>query len=751
MKGRGKREIPEKTCRPTSSSGTIPTCKNPGIEPGSPWWEASKLTTQPPPVPRYSDALRCSGLRRAILAVSRLSDDLSAMDASQAIDDNRNALYVNTLRRNMLYPDWLQLIATHRCIVEYREIFCIRRRVSAESLIEARYRRQDCTPVQCFARRGDERVGARVSVAPGSPTLFGLRRAILRPLGLKTCSLHRERPISHLARSTLAAQHTYRNYLSPASGSGGSCFMATDADNANSNVPTFPAFNAELNKTDGYAVVNVELSRFPIPIKSVPHSYCYGPFTVWDAARPGSVVPGCGAPRLCCAWTRRAQAVLCGRTERGAIHWVPLPRSLLSTLFCGPQFHIPGGGWPVPREAGTRPPPSRSGGTGRERAPSSRSRGQSSRPPGHGRVDNLDCLRNDNFLVTAAKKASCRIGIVRPRNSKPKGIRRLSGSKKNDCILFLNANRGRSHQEKRVKSPVWPLPDFSQVGIECIIIYTFSWTVNNLLLDVNDKALVGSCRTMSLVGGFFSVGSPFPPFTVILAAFHSRLVSPSSAFKTSPLHSTGNAKQSHYCNNAGPSARVPGSLSDCLSESWAGTRLRRPMEGGSPGNGDKFLIVDKHLPGSNVETILVLPYSSSSSPLELGQPYSRLLAKIRLMYDFFDFLRVLVYSTRATATFTVVYPGNRHTLVEMRSNAGRVLWTIVLSQDDQELKAARNASYLVRKLIEKPKRIDRWCRREWGTGLRTTLRQRNLLITRQPCDGGCRKRGRLKATRSVLI
>ncbi|KAJ8890733.1 hypothetical protein PR048_010242 [Dryococelus australis] len=43
MKGLGKREIPEKTRRPTISSGTIQTCENPvtqpGIESGSPWWE----------------------------------------------------------------------------------------------------------------------------------------------------------------------------------------------------------------------------------------------------------------------------------------------------------------------------------------------------------------------------------------------------------------------------------------------------------------------------------------------------------------------------------------------------------------------------------------------------------------------------------------------------------------------------------------------------------------------------------------
>ncbi|KAJ8872330.1 hypothetical protein PR048_025934 [Dryococelus australis] len=51
MKGRGKREISDKTRRPTASSGTISTCENPvtrpGIEPGSPWWKASGLTAPP--------------------------------------------------------------------------------------------------------------------------------------------------------------------------------------------------------------------------------------------------------------------------------------------------------------------------------------------------------------------------------------------------------------------------------------------------------------------------------------------------------------------------------------------------------------------------------------------------------------------------------------------------------------------------------------------------------------------------------
>ncbi|KAJ8879234.1 hypothetical protein PR048_019840 [Dryococelus australis] len=51
MKGRGKRETSEKTRRPTASSDMIPTCEisgvtRPGIELGSPWWKASRLTAQ---------------------------------------------------------------------------------------------------------------------------------------------------------------------------------------------------------------------------------------------------------------------------------------------------------------------------------------------------------------------------------------------------------------------------------------------------------------------------------------------------------------------------------------------------------------------------------------------------------------------------------------------------------------------------------------------------------------------------------
>ncbi|KAJ8868796.1 hypothetical protein PR048_030336 [Dryococelus australis] len=49
-------EIPEDTRRQAASSDMIPTCENsvaarPGIEPGSPWWEANRLTAHSPATP----------------------------------------------------------------------------------------------------------------------------------------------------------------------------------------------------------------------------------------------------------------------------------------------------------------------------------------------------------------------------------------------------------------------------------------------------------------------------------------------------------------------------------------------------------------------------------------------------------------------------------------------------------------------------------------------------------------------------
>ncbi|KAJ8866293.1 hypothetical protein PR048_032136 [Dryococelus australis] len=52
--------IAEKTRRPTASSGMIPTCENPvtrpGVEPGSPWREVSRLTAQLPQPPYHFES-----------------------------------------------------------------------------------------------------------------------------------------------------------------------------------------------------------------------------------------------------------------------------------------------------------------------------------------------------------------------------------------------------------------------------------------------------------------------------------------------------------------------------------------------------------------------------------------------------------------------------------------------------------------------------------------------------------------------
>ncbi|KAJ8870636.1 hypothetical protein PR048_029659 [Dryococelus australis] len=100
---RGKREIPEKTRRPAASSSTIATCENPGvtlpgIEPCSPWWEASSLTAQSPRPPFsgcYSIGLRAEKLRgdkgeiskcmRCAIAATRKAPNLRELFSSRCV------------------------------------------------------------------------------------------------------------------------------------------------------------------------------------------------------------------------------------------------------------------------------------------------------------------------------------------------------------------------------------------------------------------------------------------------------------------------------------------------------------------------------------------------------------------------------------------------------------------------------------------------------------------------------------------
>ncbi|KAJ8880546.1 hypothetical protein PR048_017016 [Dryococelus australis] len=108
------------------------------------------------------------------------------------------------------------------------------------------------------------------------------------------------------------------------------------------------------------------------------------------------------------------------------------------------------------------------------------------------RVDNRNCLRNDHFLVTVVEKASCRIGIVRSRNSKLKGIRRLSLA---------------SHQGELGSIPGLVTTGFSQRGIA-----------------PDDAAGQRVCSGISCY-----------PRLCIPVLLHSNLISPSSALETSLL------------------------------------------------------------------------------------------------------------------------------------------------------------------------------------------------------------------------
>ncbi|KAJ8873892.1 hypothetical protein PR048_024728 [Dryococelus australis] len=107
---------------------------------------------------------------------------LNLMSEAVSGNTNHDGYTPNVVTSSCRWPVW-KLLPTHSLSLasppdSHVAVFCDKltgrfpHRVSAESLIEARYRRQDCAPVQCFARRGDERVYSHVSIAPSAPTTF---------------------------------------------------------------------------------------------------------------------------------------------------------------------------------------------------------------------------------------------------------------------------------------------------------------------------------------------------------------------------------------------------------------------------------------------------------------------------------------------------------------------------------------------------------------------------------------------------
>ncbi|KAJ8875161.1 hypothetical protein PR048_023056 [Dryococelus australis] len=91
LRGQGKREISEKKNPPTNGNGTIPTCENPvtqpRIEPGSPLWEASRLTAQPPQPLQWLNALEILSTRHARSRTPRTNTLL------QSINELRDTAY----------------------------------------------------------------------------------------------------------------------------------------------------------------------------------------------------------------------------------------------------------------------------------------------------------------------------------------------------------------------------------------------------------------------------------------------------------------------------------------------------------------------------------------------------------------------------------------------------------------------------------------------------------------------------------
>ncbi|KAJ8865717.1 hypothetical protein PR048_033237 [Dryococelus australis] len=172
MKGWGKLEIPEKTRRTEASSGTIPSWSNPGMtrpgfEPGSPWWEASSLTAQPPGPGFIRNSNQSTSVRsRTMPLVGGFS------------------------RGSPVCP----VLKFRRCSILYL--------TSPSSALKTSLPVIDGKTARQFSdlrRRGDERADAHFAVAPSAPTLLGLGSAkFLQP------GVHLKHKTSHFVLFSLS-------------------------------------------------------------------------------------------------------------------------------------------------------------------------------------------------------------------------------------------------------------------------------------------------------------------------------------------------------------------------------------------------------------------------------------------------------------------------------------------------------------------------------------------------------------------
>ncbi|KAJ8886142.1 hypothetical protein PR048_012351 [Dryococelus australis] len=131
MKERGKREIPEKTRRPATSSGTIPACESMGV---------ARTGIEPEP------------LVHTVFDTSWRS--LAQSSPSTVTADNQCAFNIGIFVHETVESS-LQVIEH----ANFSGLFLLRHKMVGSLLkvsIVVRYQRQDCTPVQCFAFRRDE-------------------------------------------------------------------------------------------------------------------------------------------------------------------------------------------------------------------------------------------------------------------------------------------------------------------------------------------------------------------------------------------------------------------------------------------------------------------------------------------------------------------------------------------------------------------------------------------------------------------
>ncbi|KAJ8868480.1 hypothetical protein PR048_030008 [Dryococelus australis] len=199
MKGRGKREIPEETRRPTASSGTIPTCDKsvirPGIEPGSPclemrdhWHNLSICSAKTFYFVLHVDTSNPSETKQKtethhLLASSRGKGTKIICSSNTQVGERNHP---SSFNNNKLPPLEFTTIHTPR---EIRKNMNKERTLKGAAYLEVETRccvfeirvhaaqRKHCTPIQRLERRSEGASGTRVNVVLIGPALPFLKRA----------------------------------------------------------------------------------------------------------------------------------------------------------------------------------------------------------------------------------------------------------------------------------------------------------------------------------------------------------------------------------------------------------------------------------------------------------------------------------------------------------------------------------------------------------------------------------------------